>query len=60
MEIEKDKKEKTSKKNKKKEIEKPAEQIVFGAYKQRGETETLFDSYKTILTLMFPTCRTGT
>jgi len=49
MEIEKDNKKKTSKKSKKQETEKPVEQIVFGAYKQRGEIETLFDSYKNYL-----------
>jgi len=49
IDIEKDNQKKTSKRNKKKEIEKPTEQIVFGAYKQRGEIETLFDSYKNCL-----------
>ena len=49
MEMEKDNKKTTSKKNKKPETEKSVEQTVFGAYKQRGEIETLFDSYKNYL-----------
>jgi transposase len=45
------KKEMTAKKSKKKkpEKEKPAEQIVYESYKQRGEIETMFDSYKNYL-----------
>jgi len=40
-----------NKKNKKKkpEPEKPLEQIVYESYKQRGEIETMFDSYKNYL-----------
>ena len=49
MEMEKDNKKTTSKKNKKTKTEKSVEQTVFGAYKQRGEIETLFDSYKNYL-----------
>jgi len=45
------KKEDTKKKTKKKktEPEKPLEQTVYESYKQRGEIETMFDSYKNYL-----------
>ena len=45
-----EKQEDTGKKKKKKnEKEKPVEQIVYASYKQRGEIEGMFDSYKNYL-----------
>jgi hypothetical protein len=49
MEIPKKKDTNKISKKKKPEPEKPLEQIVYGSYKQRGEVETMFDSYKNYL-----------
>ena len=50
-EMEIQKKNETTKipKKKKQEPEKPVEQIVYESYKQRGDIETMFDSYKNYL-----------